>query len=194
MEKNNTKKNTKRKITKSEMRRILADAEFDVISNDNALLFYRCSRTGQELTLAKYGDRDSISFDMLSTMKQSARNFLEKYWIIIEDIYIPNSDVVVTVEDVYEYLGLSNVYKEINKCFDSVDNLEYLLLETDNETFDKQVEAMDKKMFNQLVALAIELFNAKKLVDQNKIMLIKSYAGDEYLFEQETKNKKSTKK
>ena len=46
MAKNNTKKNTKRKITKSEMRRILADAEFDVVSNDNALLFYRCSRTG----------------------------------------------------------------------------------------------------------------------------------------------------
>lgn len=177
-----------KKLTKSELKLILKTADIDVVSNDKAQLIYKCPVTFQELFLEEYGDVESVSIDLLQSMKSKARDFFRKYWIIIEDVYVPNSEVDVTVEDVYNYLGLSDVYKNIKEF-----GVNYLdsILELDTDSFNKKINEMDKKLLTQLISRAIALYQDDKFNDSSKMLILEDLMDNEYLFKE---SKMKTKK
>lgn len=181
-----------RKITKSELKAALKNAEIDIVSNDNAQLLYICPITHQEIYLDEYGDTESVSMDVLQSMKSKAKDFFRKYWVIIEDVYIPDSELDITVEDVYNYLGLSNVYKEISEFeggyFDS------LLLKEKTEKFEKRVEDMDKKMLGQLISRSVTLYKDGSFNNSSKQRLLEDITDNEFLYKEgDLKPKKKNK-
>lgn len=184
-----TKETTKKKLTKSELKLLLKTAEIDIVSNDKAQLVFKCPRTFQEIYLDTYGDTESVSMDLLQSMKSKARDFFSKYWIVLESVYIPGSDAEVTVEDVYGYLGLSSVYENI-KDFDEdyFDNI----LKMPFEAFKTRVENMDKGLLGQLISIAVELYQNDEFNDAGKMLLFEDLTDNEYLFkESKLKTKKN---
>lgn len=183
---------TERKLTKSELKGILKNADIDIVSNDKAQLVYKCPVTFQEIYLDEYGDTESVSIDVLQTMKSRAKDFLRKYWIVIEDVYIPNSDVEVTVEDIYNYLGLSHVYENI-KGFNS-EYMDNILKKDKVEKFKNRVDNMDKKLLGQLISRAVELYQNKEFTDSSKMLILQDITDNVYLFSESDMIPKSKKK
>lgn len=171
-EKKNDKKNNKvkPKLTKSEIRRLLKDAEVDIIANDNAQLIYHCGRTKEELYLSGFGDAETVSMGLLQSMKSSSRSFFTKHWIIIEDVYVPNCDEDITVEDVYTFLGLGSIYESIKDVDCSY--FENILNNDSFEDFERRIGKMDKKLLTQLINRAVDLYRGKKFSDSFKIDLM----------------------
>lgn len=180
--KNNVEEVKKEKrLTKSELKGILMKAEFDVISNSKGKVFYICPRTNQELVLSKYGEGDSISFDMLSTMKQKSRGLLENYHIIIEDVYVADKEVNISVEDVYSYLGLAHVYNELEDFFEGT-YLDDVLLKEAHEEFSRRIKRMDKKLLKKLIARSVELFEENRFNSHDKMLLFQEMTNNEFLY------------
>lgn len=181
-----------RKMTKSELKALLKNAEIDIVSNDTAQLIYKCPITHQEIYLDEYGDTESVGMDVLQSMKSKAKDFFRKYWIIIEDVYIPNSEVDVSVEDVYNFLGLSNVYEEISDFeggyFDN------LLLKEKNDKFADRVEDMDKKMLAQLITRSVTLYQEGKFDNSRKQTILEGLADNEFLYKENDMKPKKKKK
>ncbi len=170
------------KLTKSILKRLLSNADFGVVSNTRASMFYKCSRTGQELHLNEFGDMDSMSFDAIASMNQKSKSLLNTASIIIEDVYIPDSDEIVEIKDVYEYLGLGSVYGEIEKhCIDTT--FDEILLQEKVSSFAKRIKNMDKKILTTLLHRAVELFNKGQFTDHAKMTYLKETSGNIYLFE-----------
>lgn len=176
------KKQEKRRITKSELKLLLKNAEIDIASNDTARLLFKCPITHQEVLLEEYGDTESISMEVLQSMKNKSKDFFKKYWIIIEDVYIPNSDEDITVEDVYKYLGLSDVYETISQYeggyFDN------LLLKEKTDRFINRVEDMDKKMLAQLITRSVDLYKEGKFENSRKQSFLEELADNEFLYKE----------
>lgn len=181
-----------RKMTKSELKALLKNAEIDIVSNDTAQLIYKCPITHQEIYLDEYGDTESVGMDVLQSMKSKAKDFFRKYWIIIEDVYIPNSEANISVEDVYNFLGLSNVYEEISDFeggyFDN------LLLKEKNDKFADRVEDMDKKMLAQLITRSVTLYQEGKFDNSRKQTILEGLADNEYLYKENDMKPKKKKK
>lgn len=192
VENKETKKEVTRKLTKSELKTILKNADIDIVSNDKAQLIYKCPITFQEIYLDEYGDTESVSIDALQTMKSKAKDFLRKYWIVIEDVYVPNSDVEVSVEDVYNYLGLSSIYENI-KDFDS-DYLDNILKKDKVEKFKDRIDNMDKKLVGQLISRAVELYKNKEFTDSSKMLILEDLTDNEFLFKEADMKPKTKKK
>lgn len=180
-----------KKLTKSELKKILKDAEVEVVSNDNAQLIYKCPKTFQEVYLEEFGDTESVSMDLLQTMKSKARDFFEKYWIILEDVYVPDldKDVEITIEDVYDYLGLSKIYNRIENL-DS-DYLDNVLIKYKFDKFKESIDKMDKKLLSQLISRSVALYKDGEFTDSSKQTILESITDNEYLFK---KNDLKTKK
>lgn len=189
-EETTTKETTKKKLTKSEIKLLLKTAEIDIVSNDKAQLVYKCPRTFQEIYLDEYGDTESVSIDLLQSMKSKARDFFSKYWIVLESVYVPNSDADVTVEDVYNYLGLSSVYENI-KDFDE----DYFnnILKLPFDDFKVRVENMDKGLLGQLISIAVELYQNNDFNDAGKMLLMEDITDNEYLFKESNLKTKKNK-
>lgn len=181
-----------RKITKSELKILLKNAEIDIVSNDKAQLIYKCPTTHQEMYLDEYGDTESVTIDFLQSMKTKAKSFFTKYWIVIEDVYVPNSELGITVEDVYDFLGLSSVYKNL-KDFDC-DYLDNILNRDKIEKFKDRIENMDKKMVVQLISRAVELYKNGEFTDSSKMLVLEDIADNEYLFKEANLKSKKSKK
>lgn len=180
-----------KKLTKSELKKILKDAEVEVVSNDNAQLIYKCPKTFQEVYLEEFGDTESVSMDLLQTMKSKARDFFEKYWIILEDVYVPDldKDVEITIEDVYDYLGLSKIYNRIENL-DS-DYLDNVLIKYKFDKFKESIDKMDKKLLSQLISRSVALYKDGEFTDSSKQTILESITDNEYLFkENDLKTKK----
>ena len=107
---------------------------------------------------------------LLQSMKSSARDFFAKYWIIIEDVYVPNCDEDITVEDVYEFLGLSKIYENIKDV--DCDYFENVLKNDSFEEFERRINKMDKKLLTQLINRAVDLYRSKDFADSFKIDLM----------------------
>lgn len=180
-----------KRLTKSELKKILKDAEVDIVSNDNAQLIYKCPKTFQEVYLEEFGDTESVSMDLLQTMKSKARDFFEKYWIILEDVYVPDldKDVEITIEDVYDYLGLSKIYNRIENL-DS-DYLDNVLIKYKFDKFKESIDKMDKKLLSQLISRSVALYKDGEFTDSSKQTILESITDNEYLFkENDLKTKK----
>ena len=163
------RKTQPKKKSKAELRKILKDAEAVVINNFGVKVKYE-DNNGFELELLSYGDSEIVEIEELRKMHVRKKSFFNNYWILITEVIC--DDESVTLEDVYEYIGISKLYKE----FANPDNEFFtdLLLDTSLDEFEKVLNNMNKELIYQLFLRATELYQAKELNDFFKIRAIEN--------------------
>lgn len=182
------KKVTKKpqKKTMKDLRKILADAEVVVENNDNAQLFFKSKRGFEELDLPQHGDTAIISMDLLHQIKTTAKNFFEKYWIVLLDVYA--DDDSITLEDVYEYLGIQKLYKEIETP--NNDFFNDMLIDYSLDKFEKTLSKMNINLAKQLANRAVVLAKEGTFRDSTKMNMIEETVKVDFLFEDIRNSKK----
>ena len=172
------RKTQPKKKSKAELRKILKDAEAVVINNFGVKVKYE-DNNGFELELLSYGDSEIVEVEELRKMHVRKKSFFNNYWILITEIIC--DDESVTLEDVYEYIGISKLYKE----FANPDNEFFtdLLLDTSLDEFEKVLNTMNKELVFQLFLRATELYQEKELNDFFKIRAIENKVGRPEVFQ-----------
>ena len=172
------RKTQPKKKSKSELRKILKDAEAVVINNFGVKVKYE-DNNGFELELLSYGDSEIVEVEELRKMHVRKKSFFNNYWILITEVIC--DDESVTLEDVYEYIGISKLYKE----FANPDNEFFtdLLLDTSLDEFEKVLNTMNKELVYQLFLRATELYQEKELNDFFKIRAIENKVGRPDVFQ-----------
>ena len=163
--KKTTKKTTtKKKKSKAELRKILRQSEVVVINNFGVKLRYE-SNDGFELELSSYLDSDVVEIEELRKMHVKKKAFFNNYWILITEVICDDEDV--TLEDVYEYIGISKLYKEVKNPND--DFFEELLLKVSFNEFKQVISKLNKELVVQLFVRATELYKERRLSDTFKL-------------------------
>ena len=172
------RKTQPKKKSKAELRKILKDAEAVVINNFGVKVKYE-DNNGFELELLSYGDSEIVEVEELRKMHVRKKSFFNNYWILITEVIC--DDESVTLEDVYEYIGISKLYKE----FANPDNEFFtdLLLDTSLNDFEKILDNMNKELVLQLFLRATELYQRKELNDFFKIRAIENKVGRPDVFQ-----------
>ena len=172
------RKTQPKKKSKAELRKILKDAEAVVINNFGVKVKYE-DNNGFELELLSYGDSEIVEIEELRKMHVRKKSFFNNYWILITEVIC--DDESVTLEDVYEYIGISKLYKE----FANPDNEFFtdLLLDTSLDEFEKVLNTMNKELVCQLFLRATELYQEKELNDFFKIRAIENKVGRPDVFQ-----------
>lgn len=167
-----------KKKSKAELRKILKDAEAVVINNFGVKVKYE-DNNGFELELLSYGDSEIVEVEELRKMHVRKKSYFNNYWILITEVIC--DDESVTLEDVYEYIGISKLYKE----FANPDNEFFtdLLLDTSLDEFEKVLNTMNKELVFQLFLRATELYQEKELNDFFKIRAIENKVGRPDVFQ-----------
>ena len=167
-----------KKKSKSELRKILKDAEAVVINNFGVKVKYE-DNNGFELELLSYGDSEIVEIEELRKMHVRKKSYFNNYWILITEVIC--DDESVTLEDVYEYIGISKLYKD----FANPDNEFFtdLLLDTSLDEFEKVLNNMNKELIFQLFLRATELYQRKELNDFFKIRAIENKVGRPDVFQ-----------
>ena len=163
------RKTQPKKKSKAELRKILKDAEAVVINNFGVKVKYE-DNNGFELELLSYGDSEIVEVEELRKMHVRKKSYFNNYWILITEVIC--DDESVTLEDVYEYIGISKLYKD----FANPDNEFFtdLLLDTSLDEFEKVLNNMNKELVFQLFLRATELYQRKELNDFFKIRAIEN--------------------
>lgn len=175
--KKKTTKTTPKKKTKAQLRKILREAEAVVVNNFGLKLRYE-SNDGFELELLSYLDTDVVEIEELRKMHVKKKAFFNNYWILITEVVC--DDETVTLEDVYEYIGISKLYKEFKNPNDEF--FEKLLLEVPFSEFKQMLEKLNKELIVQLFVRATELYKERRLNDSFKITEIERLVGREDCF------------
>ena len=172
------RKTQPKKKSKAELRKILKDAEAVVINNFGVKVKYE-DNNGFELELLSYGDSEIVEVEELRKMHVRKKSYFNNYWILITEVIC--DDESVTLEDVYEYIGISKLYKE----FANPDNEFFtdLLLDTSLDEFEKVLNNMNKELVYQLFLRATELYQRKELNDFFKIRAIENKVGRPEVFQ-----------
>lgn len=172
------RKSQPKKKSKAELRKILKDAEAVVINNFGVKVKYE-DNNGFELELLSYGDSEIVEVEELRKMHVRKKSYFNNYWILITEVIC--DDESVTLEDVYEYIGISKLYKE----FANPDNEFFtdLLLDTSLDEFEKILDNMNKELIFQLFLRATELYQEKELNDFFKIRAIENKVGRPDVFQ-----------
>ena len=172
------RKTQPKKKSKAELRKILKDAEAVVINNFGVKIKYE-DNNGFELELLSYGDSEIVEVEELRKMHVRKKSYFNNYWILITEVIC--DDESVTLEDVYEYIGISKLYKE----FANPDNEFFtdLLLDTSLNDFEKILDNMNKELVLQLFLRATELYQEKELNDFFKIRAIENKVGRPDVFQ-----------
>ena len=172
------RKTQPKKKSKAELRKILKDAEAVVINNFGVKVKYE-DNNGFELELLSYGDSEIVEIEELRKMHVRKKSYFNNYWILITEVIC--DDESVTLEDVYEYIGISKLYKE----FANPDNEFFtdLLLDTSLDEFEKILDNMNKELVYQLFLRATELYQRKELNDFFKIRAIENKVGRPEVFQ-----------
>ena len=172
------RKSQPKKKSKAELRKILKDAEAVVINNFGVKVKYE-DNNGFELELLSYGDSEIVEVEELRKMHVRKKSYFNNYWILITEVIC--DDESVTLEDVYEYIGISKLYKE----FANPDNEFFtdLLLDTSLNDFEKILDNMNKELVFQLFLRATELYQEKELNDFFKIRAIENKVGRPDVFQ-----------
>ena len=172
------RKTQPKKKSKAELRKILKDAEAVVINNFGVKVKYE-DNNGFELELLSYGDSEIVEVEELRKMHVRKKSYFNNYWILITEVIC--DDESVTLEDVYEYIGISKLYKE----FANPDNEFFtdLLLDTSLEEFEKVLNTMNKELVFQLFLRATDLYQEKELNDFFKIRAIENKVGRPEVFQ-----------
>ena len=171
-----TKKTQPKKKSKAELRKILKEAEVVVVNNFGTKIGYYDN--GFELQLLAYGDSDVVEAEELRKMHVKKKAFFNNYWLLITEVFC--EDDSVTLEDVYEYIGISKLYKDIANP--NEDFFDELLMDSDFDDFKKIIDKMNKELIVQMFVRATNLYKEGKLRDSFKIMYIEEKVDREDYF------------
>ena len=174
--KSKKKKAQPKKKSKAELRKILKEAEVVVVNNFGAKIGYYDN--GFELQLLAYGDSDVVEVEELRKMHVKKKAFFNNYWILLTEVFC--DDDAVTLEDVYEYIGISKLYKDIANP--NEDFFDELLIDSDFDDFKKMISKMNKELLVQMFVRATNLYKEGKLRDSFKIMHIEEKVNREDYF------------
>ena len=174
--KSKKKKAQPKKKSKAELRKIFKEAEVVVVNNFGAKIGYYDN--GFELQLLAYGDSDVVEVEELRKMHVKKKAFFNNYWILLTEVFC--DDDSVTLEDVYEYIGISKLYKDIANP--NEDFFDELLIDSDFDDFKKMISKMNKELLVQMFVRATNLYKEGKLRDSFKIMHIEEKVNREDYF------------
>lgn len=161
---------------RSRMKNLLRkDIEVEIMNNTNGKLFYKCPKTHQIIEMQGYGDMEVLTIEQLNAMKNSHRNMLENFWIVIVDVY----DDEVEIDDVLAYLRLDKLYKGIK--FDS-EILDGLVRETDLEEFKAIILDIQPSLVVRIAERMKVLSEAGSFGDMYKMRFISELMGQPDLF------------
>lgn len=174
--KSKKKKAQPKKKSKAELRKILKEAEVVVVNNFGTKIGYYDN--GFELQLLAYGDSDVVEVEELRKMHVKKKAFFNNYWLLITEVFC--EDDSITLEDAYEYIGISKLYKDIANP--NEDFFDELLIDSDFDDFKKIIDKMNKELIVQMFVRATNLYKEGKLRDSFKIMYIEEKVDREDYF------------
>lgn len=166
-----------KKKTKAQLKKILKEAEVVVMNNFGVKIRYE-GNDGFELELLSHLDSDIVEVEELRKMHVKKKAFFNNYWLLITEVICDDEDV--TLEDVYEYIGISKLYKDIENPDN--DFFENLLLEVPFNRFKEILKNLNKQLVVQLFVRATELYKEKRLFDSFKITEIEKLVDREDCF------------
>lgn len=172
-ESNKNKKTKKaKKKTKAELRKALEGAEAVIINNDGYVIGYS-DNNGIEFQLQSKGDSEILEVEDLRKMHLRKKDFFNKYWILIVDVICDDPDI--TLEDVYDYIGIGKLYKDFENPDE--DFFDDMLLETTVKEFKEVLEKMNNALVLQLFNRAVELYKKEEFTDSFKIKALENRMG-----------------
>lgn len=160
--------------SKKRLTTIPKDLDVIIMNNTNGRFAYTCPRTQNRHDIDTFGDMDRITLAELSTMKNSHKIILDKFWILIIDV---DSDEF-TVEDVLYYLQLDKLYEEAL----SNEEIDNLLKKVALNKFEKILKSLNNVMAVKVIERAVMLFREGEFGDSNKMDIMEELVKREDLF------------
>lgn len=167
-----------KKRTQAQLRKILKECEVVVVNNSGSHVYYKDENTGEEIDLFAYGDTDVVEIEVIRKMNLKKKSYLEKYWLLITDVIC---DEDVSLEDVYNYLGISKLYKEIENP--NEDFFNELLLNVSMKDFERYMEKMNPNLITLLAMRASVLYLQGRFMNALKMRNIEKAINREGFFE-----------
>lgn len=154
------------------------DTEVIVMNNTFGRFIHNNPRMNMVIDLEKYADEEYVTVGDLRTIANTSKKILEGFDLIIVDV--PSGEN--TVKEVVEFLGLGKRYEDYFEAVGSEDghgSLKDFVLNTTEEQFERNMNAMDKGLRNKVIDLAVKLFKMKKLRDFGKMEVIEDIVGED---------------
>lgn len=151
--------------------------EVEIMSLSTGTIVYECPKTRYKFALSKVGARESLELDVLTTLVNRSRDFFENHLITIVDF----EDEDFTVEDLITYLGLQDIYTDIeNTDVDYIANI----LNLDNNEFERIINREGNNSLVEKVAeRAVYLYKQKKFDSHTKQRILSKRMNIDDLFD-----------
>lgn len=151
--------------------------EVEIMSLSTGEIIYECPKTRYKFNLSKVGARESLELDVLTTLVNRSRGFFENHLITIVDF----EDDEFTVEDLITYLGLQDIYTDIENT-----DVDYIaeILKLDNDEFEKVINKKGNELLVRKVAeRAVYLYGQGEFDSHNKQRALSKRIGINDLFD-----------
>lgn len=151
--------------------------EVEIMSLSTGTIVYECPKTRYKFALSKVGARESLELDVLTTLVNRSRDFFENHLITIVDF----EDEDFTVEDLITYLGLQDIYTDIENT-----DVDYIaeILKLDNSEFEKIINKEGNNSLVEKVAeRAVYLYKQKKFDSHTKQRILSKRMNIDDLFD-----------
>lgn len=169
------KRKTYRELRK-EIRNKKNDIEVEILNINSGGTSCR-DRFGRILfDFNSYGEREFILLTDLYEVATKYKNFFLKHQIVIIDVDSDEYDI----DDMIEFLGLNEIYDEIENY-----DTDYIsqILKLNNREFEELINNANEDLVRSVAARAIALFNQDKFDSSKKERTIARRLGREDLFE-----------
>lgn len=151
--------------------------EVGIMSLSTGEIFYECPKTRYKFTLNKVGARENLELDVLTTLVNRNRAFFENHLITIVDF----EDDEFTVDDLIVYLGLQDIYTDIENT-----DVDYIaeILNLDADEFNKIITKSGNELLARKIAeRAVYLYSKGKFDSHIKQRMLSKAIGMEDLFD-----------
>lgn len=153
-------KPNRRKVRK-ELPKIDLNELIPVISRNEGELFYKSTKTQQEVFWKAYGDLQHITFDEILNMRASQPRFIDDAWVVVDD------------DEVIEYLGLADKYDQ----FFHIEDMDAYLLNNTLDELKKEIPVLPSGLKTSIGVAAKRLVESEELYHMGKIKLLEDKLG-----------------
>ena len=126
------------------------------------------------------GAETDVTLDEFAILKNGHRGYFEKHLIAITDIEC-ECDYEYEIEDILDYLGVSEVYDNIENY--DIDYIKYILTKMDNYDLEKLLGTCDNALAERIADRAVKMHKKGKLDSIKKQTLIAKRIGLEKLID-----------
>lgn len=157
------------------------EIEVLIMNNLQGNFYYECPKTHIIIEMQNYGDVEVVTLDVLNAMKNSYKNILDNYWILIADVYSDD----YTIEDIVQFLRLKEKYKFINSLLekdkDSKSILDKIILNSSVKKFKEIINSLNNSLLIRLSERAVSLYKQKIFKDKFKMDTLAEALNEEVL-------------